>query len=713
MKRRKYFGFTALLAAMLTFVGCEDFESDLAYYVEFGETTYEIVGINEDNSVKVKILTEVIVDTLVNETMNNSTIELDGEECHANVEHASGSIYLLSATFDQVPLRKNINVITKAKGTYLNTENRSELNISGNSLVKVSSVKPLLIAPDTICLEVTLIDYKYLDNNEKVNLTGALLRDKDNYTTYSSSFSPSEIIDGKVLLGFVSTAPPAQTYSAIVYNTLTNGESMYQSCQVNIPTPTASVSNVQYYVDEMGMHITGNLSRGNLKCDPIIRAEMGNEHKMCSVSSASFHIQGIYPLYKTQVSVNMYPLTKGGQRFGESKTLSVTSTCKRYAMDMGGDVYWSVYNEGAVAGSYEGDYYLRDECEQDGYWRLPTIEELRSLSSNTTALNTEKYGIKGLEIISKSTGEKLFFPNEKFFKGSTLENGHGRYWLNDIYRKGYCTSDISRNYFTVSSSALSAQASRKDVGNDLYNARYVKTKNPIRVKAINLSHTNISTYLGCTAKLKPSVLPNNADRNSLYYSSSNPSVAEVSQTGVIIPHKEGECIITISSVEQDVKTTCSVNVLNDGSDEVDLGLSVKWRIYNDGAIAESDLGYSWLGYFALQNFKAKWKIPTKEQYQELLNKCDRRRITRNNVNGWLFTASNGNSIFMPTGKYWTRTSDYYYEHNGYSVNAYYLALYDDFSLPEIRTISGIAFSSLSASTNSSFDDTMYIRPVCY
>ena len=48
-----------------------------------------------------------------------------------------------------------------------------------------------------------------------------------------------------------------------------------------------------------------------------------------------------------------------------------------------------------------------------------------------------------------------------------------------------------------------------------------------------------------------------------------------------------------------------------------------------------------------------WRIPTKEEWQELLDHTTNIWTTQNGVNGRLFTASNGNSLFLPAaGRRW-------------------------------------------------------------
>ena len=72
---------------------------------------------------------------------------------------------------------------------------------------------------------------------------------------------------------------------------------------------------------------------------------------------------------------------------------------------------------------------------------------------------------------------------------------------------------------------------------------------------------------------------------------------------------------------------------------------------------------------AYVNWGSKWCMPTLEQFQELLSKCDWQWTERNGVNGQLVTGPNGKSIFFPAaggrtnrpyndgkhGYYWSRT----------------------------------------------------------
>ena len=120
---------------------------------------------------------------------------------------------------------------------------------------------------------------------------------------------------------------------------------------------------------------------------------------------------------------------------------------------------------------------------------------------------------------------------------------------------------------------------------------------------------------------------------------------------------------------------------------VDLGLSVYWCSCNVGAESPEEYGdyYAWgetkpkssyteenYSYYnndtkvytdigenisgteydaATVNLGSDWRMPTKAELQELLDKCTWEWTQINSVNGYKVTAENGNSIFIPASGY--------------------------------------------------------------
>lgn len=88
---------------------------------------------------------------------------------------------------------------------------------------------------------------------------------------------------------------------------------------------------------------------------------------------------------------------------------------------------------------------------------------------------------------------------------------------------------------------------------------------------------------------------------------------------------------------------------------------------------------------ATANWGNDWRMPTKEEWEELKNNSTIIWTTRNGVNGWRFTAMNGNMLFLPAagyrddsnleivgsfGVYWSSSL-----HDAYTGSAWYFKLH--------------------------------------
>lgn len=141
---------------------------------------------------------------------------------------------------------------------------------------------------------------------------------------------------------------------------------------------------------------------------------------------------------------------------------------------------------------------------------------------------------------------------------------------------------------------------------------------------------------------------------------------------------------------------------------IDLGLSVKWASHNVGASSPEGYGvyYAWgeteeKSSFYYNNYKyykyynnstddfdyigsnisgtqydvalvkwgGSWRMPTRDEIKELVNKCTRKWTTLNGVNGLLVTGPNGNSIFLPAAGYRHGTDLDYRGSSGYYWSA--------------------------------------------
>ena len=58
---------------------------------------------------------------------------------------------------------------------------------------------------------------------------------------------------------------------------------------------------------------------------------------------------------------------------------------------------------------------------------------------------------------------------------------------------------------------------------------------------------------------------------------------------------------------------------------------------------------------ATANWGTNWRTPTIAEWEELFETVPNEWATRNGVEGWLFTAANGNSLFLPAAGYFWET----------------------------------------------------------
>ena len=151
------------------------------------------------------------------------------------------------------------------------------------------------------------------------------------------------------------------------------------------------------------------------------------------------------------------------------------------------------------------------------------------------------------------------------------------------------------------------------------------------------------------------------------------------------------CLISFSFVscsgdDDDEETTSSATKYVNGYAAVDLGLSVKWATCNIGADSPEDYGnyYAWgetetkdsyttsnysiykiemddiagdVEYdAATANWGSSWRMPTEEEFEELLEKCSWTWTKQNGVKGYLVCGSNNNSIFLPCTGWFNKTS---------------------------------------------------------
>ena len=224
----------------------------------------------------------------------------------------------------------------------------------------------------------------------------------------------------------------------------------------------------------------------------------------------------------------------------------------------------------------------------------------------------------------------------------------------------------------------------------------------ISVESITLNETTLSFFVGQTETLTATVLPADATDKSVTWTSSNATVASVTN-GVVTANAAGTATITAKAGNK--TATCAVSVI-DGV----LINGVIWAKYNvsvfdtfASAPESSGMFYQWnrpTAWAATGNISgwnnsfpagntwatandpcpSGWRVPTQAELQSLFNSGST-WTTQNGVNGRRFGTA-PNQIFLPAagyrnnndgalfnagsyGKYWSSTE-------GISTNAYYL-----------------------------------------
>ena len=233
---------------------------------------------------------------------------------------------------------------------------------------------------------------------------------------------------------------------------------------------------------------------------------------------------------------------------------------------------------------------------------------------------------------------------------------------------------------------------------------------PANVSAFDNDANYISTE---TQTLADVIVLGNSAGNNQIKNVANPTDAQDAATKKYIDD------IVAPILAQNARMQATVDSLNyvlslNAHEYVDLGLpsGTKWATCNVGANSPEDYGdyfawgetstkntYSWATYSlcngsqntltkycnnssygnngftdalttleasddaATANWGSAWRMPTKEEFDELKNNCTVTWTTQNGVNGRLFTGPNGNSIFLPA-------AGYRYDSSLYSAGSY-------------------------------------------
>ena len=319
-------------------------------------------------------------------------------------------------------------------------------------------------------------------------------------------------------------------------------------------------------------------------------------------------------------------------------------------------------------------------------WRMPTKEEWQELLDNTTHAWTTQNGVNG-RLFTASNGNSLFLPAAGI-SGLHYAGSYGYYWSSSLYTG--TPYDAWGFYFYSGYYYLSN-----------LNRAYGESVRPVRSAS-----QNISFSIDATAS--PSEGGTVVGTGNYAEGNTCTLIATANEGYTFANWTENG-----SQVSTNATYTFTVNAdrtlvanftYNGGGDHayVDLGLpsGLLWATCNVGANNPEDYGdyfawgettpketYDWTTYqycngtsgtltkycnksnygyngftddlttllpeddAATANWGSDWRMPTNEEWQELYNNTTHTWTTQNGVNGRLFTASNGNSLFLPAAGY--------------------------------------------------------------
>ena len=268
------------------------------------------------------------------------------------------------------------------------------------------------------------------------------------------------------------------------------------------------------------------------------------------------------------------------------------------------------------AGTYIlGPAYDAAHIQWGGSWRMPTQDDFKELKENCTSEKTTVNGVSGYRYTGWN-GNSIFLPDGQIKNGPNLTS--------DVFKSAYWTS-----YCMCFSFSTAQQASAFAPNGNLSK---IDRAYGLAIRPVNDASTgsNIDGYV-----------VHRTDGAVDYY-----TVQEVDH------------------IEAYLEKEYDPNAPSDG-DYIDLGLpsGIKWASCNLGGVNPWDFGNYYSGYSAYKKevpVPEGYSIPGSENSEEMIENCEVKTVTYNNVQGNMFTSKiNGNKIFLPFAGWYDDRGKYY------------------------------------------------------
>ena len=237
-----------------------------------------------------------------------------------------------------------------------------------------------------------------------------------------------------------------------------------------------------------------------------------------------------------------------------------------------------------VDGNFVGDGVCELLCDDDaafqerlGKWRTPSREMWQELIDECTWTWTTIGQVSGCKVTG--TNQKwIFLPAAGIHMdtGYTAKGSWGRYMSSSLSEN---STNFANFLFFASSGAPSVSTHPRCYGRTV---RPVIPGRFVKAIGIRLNTENVDFALGETFLLKAAIQPSAVTNKSLVWRSSDPTVATVDATGLLKAVGLGTCTVTCTTTDgSNISVGCEVSVANVSySHAVDLGLSVLWADMN-------------------------------------------------------------------------------------------------------------------------------------
>ena len=580
----------------------------------------------------------------------------------------------------------------------------------------------------------------------------------------------TEPIDSVVLNAkYGSLVPGANYFAAMLPQTHTQGltVTLYTATQKAVKTISKSIAihrsafGMLDNVDEGLAYTEATLPEDEDDDTPYEMVDLGLSVKWatCNVGASSPTEYGDYFAWgeiepKEDYSWETYKWCIGGGQYSAGQLIKYCTVDYKEILDLEDD---------AASVNLGGDWRIPsslewEELHENCTWRY------------TTLIDRDGFSTAGYKVTSKIEGytnKWVFLPATGYRNGTNFENmgSYGYYWSSCLYKVESSGNYWGPPFYGVSSTGAFCVCLKESGQWDYFGRCCGLAVRPVYGKFVHVTNVSVSPQNATVEFWEPlqltaTISPADATEKRVKWSSSNDSVATVTADGLVTAVGDGTAEITVTTVDKGYCASCTVKVTLEQA--VNLGLSVKWASINLGASTPGEYGdyfawgevepkeyydyytYKWFegsyvidpylskyctdskyGYngftdnktvldpeddAATVNWGGSWRMPTLNEYQELLDNCTKTWTTLNGVYGRKFTSNKSgytkNWIFLPAAGCRQNSSLFNEGPNGYYWSS-------TLNVDDPRYAYFVYFQSNNENWyNGTRYDGLSVRPVC-